>query len=390
MSQDTTQNNKSTKSRDIQWVLRDIRAKYPAIQSQDIQFFSRIYYPIAILEIDMEEKSFEDFEFVQLTVLKLFALGHKEPEVIADLLGLSPNYVHRVLSLLEGYGHIKDSMLTETGRSSVETGKKIITMNVKQKFQADALNINLISLDRTISESLLNDLSETRLYAPHLSYGEGISIKQIEDELLNADLSRYKKQKGGVLHSNAMRINDVTCEGIKYAESYMMKLKDLSCPLVFTKRYDPSIEEFSKRFSWQPFSIPDLECAQRYGFDINTPIHSENTRITIEKLYNIAVEYANRELDNNADSFLDKICTFNKDNVVLFINDIQYDMPKVIYIEVNLKSFDLSDRRLKYLLMDMDDNNEILYTNNYLHGLMVRMATNDPDLIQLAREYKGG
>ena len=46
--------------------LHEIKEKYKQLPSTDIMKFAAVYYPIAIIEMNLEEMTFEDFETVQL------------------------------------------------------------------------------------------------------------------------------------------------------------------------------------------------------------------------------------------------------------------------------------------------------------------------------------
>ena len=120
--------------------LTDIMIQYPKITYNYIERFAPIYYPIAMIEVDLNERSFEDFEAIQLIVLKLYALGLNTPEKIANAAGLNSNYVRRMLKVLAGYGHIADGKVTELGKESITKGKKIELKRTASRFQVNALN----------------------------------------------------------------------------------------------------------------------------------------------------------------------------------------------------------------------------------------------------------
>jgi hypothetical protein len=49
--------------------LKEIRSKYKLIATSDIEMLASVYYPVAILEMNVDEITFEDFDSVQLAVL---------------------------------------------------------------------------------------------------------------------------------------------------------------------------------------------------------------------------------------------------------------------------------------------------------------------------------
>lgn len=110
---------------DLNQDLSTILKTYPTLSVADVDAFIPVYFPIALVEIDTVEESFEDFEVIELTVLKLVSLGVETSHEISELLAIDEKYVKRVLKLLIGYGHIKNNKITEIGLRSLERGQKI-------------------------------------------------------------------------------------------------------------------------------------------------------------------------------------------------------------------------------------------------------------------------
>ena len=129
-------------------MFRKILEEYPKIQAGSIEFFSQIYYPIAIVEMELIEKSFEDFSVFKMTILELFKLSITSPTVIGDTIGLSPRFVETMIGQLETYGYINNGKVTELGNESLV--EKQILFHEKQKFKIDGLNGNLIKIDISI------------------------------------------------------------------------------------------------------------------------------------------------------------------------------------------------------------------------------------------------
>ena len=125
-------------------VLRRILDQNPHIVPGRIELFTEVYYPIAVLEIEMRETTFENFDLIPLSVMKFVDAGVRDPEGIAGLMGLSPGYVQKVLDLLMGYGYLCEDGLTKLGQYSLQMEQKISQNTVKQKFQADALTGDLL------------------------------------------------------------------------------------------------------------------------------------------------------------------------------------------------------------------------------------------------------
>ena len=83
----------------IHSALEDICVQYPVLGQDIVKRFYPVLYPIALVDIIVCEKTFEDFQSVEEPVLKLISAGIGSPKIIADTLGLSENYITRIVNL---------------------------------------------------------------------------------------------------------------------------------------------------------------------------------------------------------------------------------------------------------------------------------------------------
>lgn len=291
----TNKNNKPAKNsksnkQEAMIALADIRERYPDIHITEIEQFAPVYYPVAIVEMLLEEQTFEDFETVHLAVLRLVALGISDYKIIAQTLGLSASYVFKVLHLLNGYGHIDGNGLTQLGRESLNQQKKIITTDTLQKFQVDALNGKLLKTQESVAGNMLNSKDETITMIGHLNYLEGMDAQALSAQL-TGDCDNYLNQKSGVLHTNVRRIKSARCTEIKYAKCYLMKLASYSQPIIFAKRYNRMSQDLKQRFPWQPFSVSNAYMIRMYGLEPQTPINTSLADEYVMQLYKMLTEY---------------------------------------------------------------------------------------------------
>ena len=75
MSKDNRNKTAKVSKSEAMNALDDIHEKYKMLPSTDIEKFAPVYYPIAIIEMNLDEMTFEDFESVQFSILNLFSLG---------------------------------------------------------------------------------------------------------------------------------------------------------------------------------------------------------------------------------------------------------------------------------------------------------------------------
>lgn len=358
----------------IVFALKEIKEKYPAIMPSQIEMFSPIYYPIAMVEMNLDEMTFEDFETVQLTVLKLISLGQLEEEVLADLLGLSVGYISRVKHLLRGYGHIEDDKLTELGQESLLEEKKITRSQVWQKFQVDGLNGSLIRMSELVADNSLNDKDETRFIIGHLDYLDGIKSEEIEAQIEEGDYSDFIRQKTGILNTNVLAINDVECTEVKYAVCFLMKLKGVERPVIFAKRYNEEKKEVRERFSWQAFSIAGEDVREKYGFEENIPLSSQMAVDYTENIFQLIKERSQGvEIDKEIFNTLKKLYPFQRE-------DISIEGSRggnIPLVSVKRESLKKDTPWLKIFLEEIEKYGQYIITNEHLYGKMIAMECKD-------------
>ncbi len=366
---------------DINQVFDTIMEQNPKISPNAVELFSKIYYPIAILEITMEERTFEDFEFVPSTVLKLVANGAVRADDIADLTGLKPGYIQKVLDLLRGYGYVTNLGITDLGKESLEQNKKISLSAVKQKFQADALSGDLLRLGEQSSESNLEGVDEVRNGIPIVPHLEGISMDQINQQLAKADLQEYKKYQGDILNANVEKINAVRCTELDYVEAFMLKLSDCNLPVIMMHQYDAKRNEFKDRFRWQPVRLPDPSVHRMYGFASSIPCYEPESRKIIGDLYKMVCERACKPDKDKLIEIIEKSYPFDFSHVNLNLGNIKRGIADQVTVRVDASSFSVWT---KFVFNFLERYNlkagGFYYTDSFLNGLIVRFETRDPKL----------
>lgn len=294
MTKTKKNNGPRTIKNEVMIALDDIHEKYKRLLSTHVEKFAPVYYPIAMIEMNLDELTFEDFESVQFAVLNLVSLGIADYKVIADTLGLSQNYVFKIIRLLNGYGHMDENGITDIGRESINCGKKIVQSQVWQKFQVDALNGTLLKVEQAVTENMLNDREQTQIMIGHLNYMDGMSMEDISSQLTKNNCNSYIRQKSSILNTNVTKINDIRCIEVKYAKCYMMKMRDCDDPIIFAKRYDSKQKEVKERFSWEPFSVKNEAVREKFGFEDDVPCSTDIAKKYVGQLYSMLTERASK------------------------------------------------------------------------------------------------
>lgn len=380
MTKEKKQQSKGAKN-EIVLVLESIHEKYKKLPLADIEKFAPVYYPIAIVEMKLDEVTFEDFETVQYAVLNLISLGISDYDVIAKTLGLSPNYVFKVIRLLNGYGHVDENGITQLGKDSIQVGQKIVKSQVWQKFQLDALNGTLLKIDQTVTENMLSSRDQTNIMIGHLNYMDGMPVREISAQLEKNNIERYIYQKNGIINTNVISINDVKCTEVKYARGYLMKVRNCDEPIVFAKRYDSTKKDVKERFSWQPFGVKNKDVIDKCGFEADIPFNSDIAKNYVTQLYDMLNERAKKvNLDEEIQYVLQKIYYFESTGVEI----MRTDELNVQIVNVNERAFNKYRNWIINFLIGIQNDGEYLITNEGLYGYIISLRTESSKMLDVA------
>lgn len=373
---------------EVNTVLERIMSQNPQIIPSRIELFTEVYYPIAILEMEISETTFEDFDLVPLTVLRFVDAGLSSAEEIADMMGLSPNYTQKILDLLMGYGFVLSDGITELGRESLGLQQKIEHANVRQRFQADAITGDLLKIGEQPSEADLQGKDKTFGVIPHMPHIEGVSVEEINRQLLNEDFTKYKQYKGDILHSNVEEIKDVECIGLQYLKAYLVKMQGIDSPFIISYQYDSSQENFRDRFRWLPMKMPSEKAYSEYGFSRDIPCYSESAVKAINELYRLVCKRITEIDEEKLKKLLGHIQPFNYSSMDISMGRILDGVPEQISVYVNADSFTKWNAFILRFLENYDDVGGYLFTDSWLNGLFIRFESQNPDIRKASKEYK--
>lgn len=376
------------KAVDINKVLEQIIAQNPQIILSRIELFTQVYYPIATLEMELEETTFENFDVIPLTILRFIDAGLYDAVIVAKMMGLSKNYVRKMFDLLRGYGYLDESGLTEIGHMSLEAEQKIAQNTVRQKFQADAVTGDLLRLEQQVEEGNLELKDKTVYGIAHLPHIEGIEVEDLNNMLKSADLTTYKRYKGDILNSNVVAISDVKCVGMDYVKAYLLKMQGIKTPFIITNQYDSTKENFAERFSWKPIRVPSRNAYTDYGFDEGIPCYTEEALLVINDLYKLVCKRIVDVTDEDVRKTLSEIYPFNYDKMDISIGRIQNGVPEQISVYVNAASFTEWNMFILKFLEGFDMVSGYVYTHGRLNGLFLRFESANNLIKMSAKEFQ--
>ncbi len=361
-----------------EFALAEICERYPMINKWDIEAFGPVFYPIARIEADMEEKSFEDFDGITESVLRFISLGIKDAPSIAELMALTPDYISGMQKMLLSYGHIDNTgTLTALGRESLDAGRKVTVAHTKQIFLLDAINCNIVRVDADLDKSSIErpaDVPAEERFVAFIEHAAGISKAEVEKTLKESQYNTLKRIPGG-MNINVTAITDIRCLGIKYIKSYLLKLKGQS-PYIFVKRYDYRAKGKEKYF-WLPFSV-DSEEARGFLNCGNVPVHGRNAKLMLEDVFKRMTEGA---ASDRMPETLTAKKTFFCEN--LFKLSPEYKGNDVLITGASLTEYSKNILRLLYGI----GKDGIYYiVDDALSGIVLRIlpGNNDPELLRCA------
>ena len=139
---------------------------------------------------------------------------------------------------------------------------------------------------------------------PHI---EGISVEEINQQLMGTDLTKYEHYQGEILNANVDTIKGVECIGLEYIRAYLVKMQGIDSPFIISYKYDASKKGFNERFRWQPMRMPCEKAYTEYGFSRDIECYSDQSLKTInENLEELEKTlYTQEDLDRleNLDNF---------------------------------------------------------------------------------------
>ncbi len=362
--------------------LETLLSSYDALSVNEIEYIVPVYFPIAIVEMDTVERSFEDFDTIELIVLRLVEAGVNSAKAISNLLGLDERYVSRILKLLNGYDHISNGRITPLGRESIVKEKKIEKKAGRQQFQINALNKTVLRLEELVNERQIDDKDKTRIRVAHLMGIDGMGIEELVSQIKESDYQDFVPT-GKEQSVNLLEITGIRFLEMKYAYSYMVKLFNCK-PMIFCKRFDQSKKEVKERYKWVPLSVPSESLYSKLGISRKIPI---TTNQEIQQM-NQTISLLNDER-NRMDSSK-KMDNYNEALEKTYPFDFNHCLPQGysngIIIKVDEKAFPEYTKSLYHILKYFGWFGKYLIVRDNFCGNILRLEPNDFYLLHVSEK----
>lgn len=299
------------KQREFHVWLREILLTYPNLRAEDICFAAPVYYPIALIELMMEEDIFEEFDSFEQDLMQFVEEIGANPEALATVMGLEPSFVRKLMRSLVGRGFMTEGGLTKIGRESLETGARISTKTVGQIFQMDAINRRLLRFEELLDEDELSKRRETDKNCGMLSCWDGISMLEMDEQLAEIPKEDFLRTRSMIFPPNIREITSQKCKGVRFAKGCMLGLRYTvrnarkERAVIFgkrTMRMTDKGKEGKRCNVWLPFSLPDETMLEWCRFSEEIVVdYSDLVRIFYRKACEKQVEHMTR--DENSDGY---------------------------------------------------------------------------------------
>ena len=401
------------KQKEFDSIIREILREYPSLCVDDICFAVPVYYPIALIELKIEEKLFEEFDGVEYELLQFINDIGPDVETLSETMGLDVSFVKKMMTVMAGTGLITDNGLSESGKESLSAGTKISTEVIGQTFQMDAVNLNLLRLEELVNEGELTKRQDTNNNYNLLNCWHSVSIEKLDSQLKSLDPKEFIVSEKELLPPNIHGIQSKRCKGLRYTKSCLLGINykigntKKERPIIFGKRKLISQVDGNegKRFSrWIPFSVPDEILKEKYGFPASIRIsHS----LMINNLYNDVRHKNNHEMCSvwdskneeriNVDGFENTLSLYKqhlKYNQIDPDSHIDYktlenrNVYQAIYIKIYMDTRIRRPSMLLNWLQNLSKQKAIVCAQLGWKGGIMVITTEDDDLLKLCNEVK--
>ena len=371
----------------------------PSIKDDGISYYRSVFYPIAKLQLELEELNYEEFEYINYCILKLFSSGLKSESLISEFTGLPLSFIQNILYDLEGSGQINrtQGLLTAMGKESVSAEQKITKFKTMQTFQVDAVTGNLLKLDFSRSDTKLYNKNQTENYLAHIMHMDSLDLAAIREQLTGQDrIKDYKRYKADILNANVDQIISAECKEIKYMNAFIISLNRASDPfpviLTFSRKKDKSIER-----KWRPLFLPDSVARAYPDFVDGVPIISSLRLKEFNQFCDVLKDSINKDSADISASDKKVLLAeyFQFDPSHISVTDSRGNGLAYTKLRISKKSFSEVNRNVLSLFELIASNMEIPYNvrvkskgkNERFCTINVLVSCDDNALVRVAQQY---
>lgn len=363
---------------DSQEFLTETRKGNASFRPLDFKYIVQLAYPIVFVEVEVLERTMEDFPLVEKTVLKFIKDGIFDPAVIARTLGLTESYIRKIIKLLYGYGHMNNNGITPLGAESIRQDASIKMNTVRQRIQVDGVTAEPIYIKEFVSDQTLKTPKESGLFIAHMEPVEGVEKSRLI-QYITEDYTDYVDKGEYSLHTNVERVNYAKFIDLRYAKAYYLQ-DDAGNMLIMCKTYDSTTKDLNDRFGWRPLYASSGDIAAKYGFDPQIARKRGFVNAAFIELRD-RLEEKRSKTDEEVREMIGQLYPFNWEKTTLVRGD-------QTAMTVTKDSFTQYDRFVLKVLESIADDGYDNIILAKMFGERISVHTEDAELLKIAKEYK--
>ena len=226
-------------------------------EENDVDIFRKFFCPISIIEADVKEYIVDEYDSVELLVLRLCSAGIRDINIINELTGIDIHMLDKVLKTeIYTYGHINPNTgeRTEAGKQTLEDNKDIEKLfqhalyDVKREIQADSLTGTIIRAEAEQPKEKMVTFSDR--INPNILPLEAVVIDSELEKEITERLQMYIKE-GYLTDGNTINeIGNLRSKEIRYRAAFFVKMRKFEYPFIAISYFEKKEEK------WEKYIIP--------------------------------------------------------------------------------------------------------------------------------------
>ena len=209
----------------LQSQLIEIYKSFPSIfKYEQVSVCSKVYYPIAIIDLLIEEHVRQPFSSVEQIIIELIHAGKTSVVLLAEAIGLPELYIADIVRQLEEEGVINHFKLTSKGEYGRLHKIKHTTASYKQSLQFDPI-LNLVLSEQEIDVKYLVPVQDTDAGRTHFLPNSHINL-----DLLHPFFEVKPNEKMKV---TSKQIKEVLNVKLYYVEAISLQFNLVPHPYIF-------------------------------------------------------------------------------------------------------------------------------------------------------------
>ncbi|MDY4993293.1 MAG: hypothetical protein SO069_07765 [Succinivibrio sp.] len=204
---------------------------------EEFETFVEFWCPVSIVEADVKEVVVDEYESVELLVLRLFNANIKDPNVISQLTGINKSLIDEIIISEITYGHIdRLGNIQPVGRQTLEANKdsdKVLQhalYDVKREIQIEALTGTVIKPRSELEHKYMRYYNEK--VVPNILPNKTVVIDQTLAQEIQDNIQSYV-DKNYLGDGNTIgAIKNLRTKELMYRQAYFVQIQGFSYPLV--------------------------------------------------------------------------------------------------------------------------------------------------------------